>query len=234
MTVLCNVSTARQNEQMSPRLADPDVRSALIDAAARLLAEHEPLTIRRLAGEVGTSTMAVYTHFGGMDELLAEVRREGFRRLAAHLEAVPPTTDPVADLLSLGWAYCTNAVTNPDLYRVMFLETTVDLEEAAFGAATFLPVVAGVERCVEAGRLEVASAWDTAVQLWGLTHGMVTLALGGMVTVGELLDHLQATIRACLVGYGDSPADVDTPARGAHRPVDVRRARARPRSTVRA
>ena len=42
---------------------------------------------RRIAGEVGTSTMAVYTYFAGMEELRREVAREGFRRLAAYLDA---------------------------------------------------------------------------------------------------------------------------------------------------
>jgi len=43
------------------------------------------------------STMAVYTHFGGMAYLRQEVRREGFARLRTHLEWVEPTNDPVTD-----------------------------------------------------------------------------------------------------------------------------------------
>src|SRR4051812_34653733 len=47
------------------------MRMALIDAAARLIATEGlgGLTLRRVTEEVGTSTMAVYTHFGGMPEL---------------------------------------------------------------------------------------------------------------------------------------------------------------------
>src|SRR5688572_6299691 len=109
---------------MSPKPADPAVRVALIEAAARLIAAEGParLTLRRLAHEVGTSTMAVYTHFGGMDEVRREVRREGFARLGAHLSGTPTTDDPVADLGLLGVAYYVNAVTNPNLYRAMFME----------------------------------------------------------------------------------------------------------------
>src|SRR3954468_5048474 len=103
---------------VSPKPADPRVRSALIESAAQLLADHQPLTIRRLAADVGTSTMAVYTHFGSMDDLRRGGCREGFARLAAHLAAVTPTSDPVADLGALGWAYCVNGLTNPNLYRV--------------------------------------------------------------------------------------------------------------------
>ena len=194
---------------MSPRSADPAVRAALIESAARLLAEREPLTLRRVAAEVGASTMAVYTHFGGMEELRREVRREGFARLATHMAAVRPTTDPVCDLAALGWAYCLNALTNPDLYRAMFLETTVDTVEAVSNVATFLPTVSAVERCTVAGRLSVPTPWDAAVQLWAFTHGLVALTLAGMLAVPELLRHLRGGLRASLIGYGDEPAAAD-------------------------
>jgi AcrR family transcriptional regulator len=199
------------------------VRQALLERAAHLVAARKPVTLRGLAADVGTSTMSIYTHFGSMEELLREVRREGFSRLAAHLAEVPDTKDPVSDLVALGWAYCLNAVANPDMYRVMFLDTSADMEEAAFGAATFLPVLSNVERCIETGRLTAPSAWAVSVELWALTHGMVTLAIGGMLTVDDLLEHLHGAIRACLIGYGDEPAKTDR---------SIRRVRRRMESTT--
>ena len=203
------------------RPADPRVRQALLERAAHLLAERQPVTLRGLAADVGTSTMAIYTHFGSMDDLLREVRREGFSRLAAHLADVPVTKDPVGDLVALGWAYCLNAVANPDMYRVMFLDTSADMEEAAFGAATFLPVLTNVERCIADGRLTTPSAWDASVEMWALTHGMVTLALGGMLSVDELLEHLHSAIRACLIGYGDDPSKADRSLRNVRRRMEA-------------
>lgn len=75
---------------------------------------------RRLAREVGASTMAVYHHFGGMPRLLAAVTDEGFRQLDAHLAAVPTTDDPVAALGRLALAYRAAARKNPHLYDLMF------------------------------------------------------------------------------------------------------------------
>lgn len=190
---------------MSPKPADPRVRSSLVEHAARLLAHPDGLTIRRLAAEVGTSTMAVYTHFGGMEDLRRAVRREGFTRLAQHMDSVSATRDPVADLSSLGAAYCINAITNPDLYRAMFLEAPIDADDEAVGAATFEPVIAAVERCMGAGRFAPADPKALAVQLWSMTHGMVTLAIAGLLTVDELLEHLTAMARSLYVGYGDRP-----------------------------
>src|SRR5258708_29979814 len=105
---------------MSPRTADPALRMALVESAAKLIAEEGSggLTLRRLAKQVGTSTMAIYTHFGGMDELRQEVRREGFRRLAQHLHAVVPSRDPVFDLGLVGLGCCNNPLIHHQLYWV--------------------------------------------------------------------------------------------------------------------
>src|SRR5688572_29989951 len=114
-----------------PKAADPAVRVALLESAARIIAEEGPsrLTLRRLANEVGASTMVVYTHFGSMPEVRREVRREGFARLGAQLAAVEVTGDPVADYFVLGWAYFRNGTQDPNLYRAMFLDGPVDAED---------------------------------------------------------------------------------------------------------
>ena len=76
------------------------MRRRLLESAAHLLGEEGPsaLSARRLAAEAGTSTMAVYTHFGGMPALVRAVVAEGFRRLYERVGAVPLTDDPVHDL----------------------------------------------------------------------------------------------------------------------------------------
>src|SRR5688500_8215711 len=187
---------------MSPKAQDPQVRSALIEAAARLLAEHGPggLTTRRLATEVGTSTMAVYTYFAGMDELRKEVAREGFRRLAAYLDAVPDSDDPVYDLSALGGAYFVNALTNYDLYRFMFLENP---EDDDVGEGTFERLVRGVERAMAASRFEKADPLGHATQLWVMAHGIVTLHKAGCLTVEEALQTTSQMALNLFVGFGD-------------------------------
>ena len=91
------------------------MRSQLVEAAARRLAEHgrDGLTVRSLAGDVGASTQVVYTHFDGLDDLLAEVWREGYRRFAVALDAPAITDDPVADFIEQGWRYRHFARTQP-------------------------------------------------------------------------------------------------------------------------
>ncbi len=189
---------------MSPKAQDPQVRAALIEAAARLLAEHGPdaLTTRRLAAEVGTSTMAVYTYFAGMDELRREVAREGFRRLAAYLDAVPDTEDPIYDLSALGGAYFINALNNYDLYRFMFLENP---EDDDVGEGTFQRLVRGVERAIEQGRFrEGEDALNLATQLWAMAHGVVTLHKAGCLTIEEAVSTMAQMALNLFMGFGDT------------------------------
>jgi AcrR family transcriptional regulator len=164
-----------------------DVRRRLLEAAALLLDEEGPnaLTARRLASAAGTSTMAVYTHFGGMPALVREIVSEGFKRLADHVTDHPRTDDPVADLADLALAYRANAMENPHLYSVMFGATSLGgyrlaPEERAVGIYTFVVLSEAVARAMDAGRLRRADPGLVAQQLWTAMHGYVMLELAGL------------------------------------------------------
>ena len=193
---------------VSPKIADPTLRTALIETAARLIAEEGSagLSLRRLANEVGTSTMAIYTHFGSMDEVRGAVRREGFARLAAHLGGVEETGDTVADLTLLGWAYYRNAVTNPNLYRAMFMEYPVAVSHVGVGIETFVVLVLAVDRCIRAGRFIPADPAELATQVWSMEHGIVALHLGGFLSSEQALATFTATGGHLMRAFGDDPA----------------------------
>jgi AcrR family transcriptional regulator len=128
--------------------------------------------------------MAVYTHFGGLPELVRAVVREGFARLADHLGAVPETDDPLLDLAALGEAYRANALDNPNLYAVMFGTASLGGyrlhdDELAEGRYTFDMLVAATQRTIDAGIFRPADAEAIAGQLWSAVHGYVMLELAG-------------------------------------------------------
>src|SRR5687768_10398614 len=122
-----------------PRPRSPEIRLALIDRAAALLARREPVTLASLVAGTGVSTMAVYTYFDGMTGLWAAVRQEGFTRLGERLALVHPGRDPVRHLAALGVAYVEHALANPDLYRAMF-DSIVDLPDPGVAAVAFAPI----------------------------------------------------------------------------------------------
>ena len=192
---------------MSPKPADAHVRTALLETAAHIVAAEGSggLTLRRLAREVGTSTMAVYTHFGGMTELRREIRHEGFARLGADLAAVEATGDPVADFLVLGWAYYTNGTTDPDLYRAMFMDGPVDARDAGAGLDTFEQCVAAAQRCIDGGRFDPADALDLATQAWAMLHGIVSLQLAHLLPADQASAALLASGHNLFRAFGDDP-----------------------------
>jgi AcrR family transcriptional regulator len=196
---------------VSPRRADPEISNALVDAAARLLAEEGPaaLSTRRLAAAVGTSTMAVYTHFGGMDDLVRAMVREGFARLHDRMTRVRATDDPVADAITLGHAYRDNALANPHLYSVMFGGSALGGfaltdDDRQHGRYTLASLVDTVSRAMDVGRYRKGDPQLVAQQMWIALHGLVTLDLGGyLVPPYDAEICFDNQLRALMLGAGD-------------------------------
>jgi AcrR family transcriptional regulator len=213
------------------------VRDELVHAAVGLLDDHGPdaLQTRKVASAAGTSTMAVYTHFGGMRGLIAEVAEEGLRQFDAAL-TVPETTDPVADLFACGTAYRRFAIERPHMYRLMFGSTsahginapahnvlTRTVSEISEHYPSFAHVVRVVHRSMLAGRITTGSADDDASvvalasQFWSLIHGFVMLELAGYyggsaAAVGPVLASATTNL---LVALGDSPERLEQSQRSA-------------------
>ncbi|MEV5824305.1 TetR/AcrR family transcriptional regulator [Spirillospora sp. NPDC052242] len=187
------------------RAKDPAVRTLLLERAAHMLRTREPVTLRSLVAGTGVSTMAVYTHFGGMDGMWRALRQEGFTRLAAGFSEVPASDDPVRDLATLIAAYAANALDHPDLYRVMF-DASVELEDLRAADDTLEHLVQAVRRAVDAGRLHPdVVPLDLAIQCWAVAHGLVSLVAGGPLP-RETLAHGVPMLSALLAGAGDEPA----------------------------
>jgi AcrR family transcriptional regulator len=202
------------------------VRQDMLSAAVDLLHKHGPdaLQTRKVAGAAGTSTMAVYTHFGGMRGLIAAVAEEGLRQFDA-AQRLPQTADPVADLIATGAAYRRYAIKRPHMYRLMFGSTsahginapsgnvlTLTVAEIEQHHPSFAHVVRAVRRCMLAGRITEGGADDdvsvvaTAAQFWAAIHGFVMLELAGYYgddgsAVAPVLDSI---ISKLLVALGDS------------------------------
>jgi len=213
------------------------IRDEMLHAAVGLLDGHGPdaLQTRKVASAAGTSTMAVYTHFGGMRALIAAVAKEGLRQFDVAL-TVPQTGDPVTDLFTCGGAYRRYAIARPHMYRLMFGSTsahginaparnvlTLTLAEIDQDYPSFAHVVRGVHRCMLAGRITVGSPDDdatvvaTAAQFWALIHGFVMLELAGYygddgAAVAPVLGSVTSNL---LVALGDSPERVRQSVRSA-------------------
>jgi AcrR family transcriptional regulator len=207
------MSTREASTEMGPR-------DRVLAAALRLVAAGGPEAVqaRRLAAEAGTSTMAVYTHFGGMGQLITEVVRVGYIWFGQRLAEAPRGGDPVADLLALGLAYRDYALENPQLYCLMFGATVPPGRRAGSGQsvaaaagaltearAAFAQLVALVTRVMEAGSGSREGPGSAAFQLWSAVHGHVLLEIAGFFD-GEGAERFLLPLLAKLAaGIGADP-----------------------------
>lgn len=186
------------------RTRDPAVRTLLVERAAMMLRTREPITLRSLVAGTRLSTMAVYTHFGGMDGVWRALRQEGFTRLAATFATVPTSEDPVQDLTALAAAYLGNALDHPDLYRVMF-DANFDLEDLKAADATLEYMVQAAERSRQTGRFRAdTDPLDVATQTWTVAHGLVSLVANGPLPPHTLTNGVPL-LTALFINTGDDP-----------------------------
>lgn len=195
----------------------PSTRDRLVAAALAVLERDGPAAVqaRTVASEIGASTMAVYTHFGGMPTLIEAVLREGLSRFAEHTRAVPHTDDPMADLIAGGLAYGEFAMRNPQLYRLLFglsdfgaaykpLAEGATPWDLAEGVDALSVLVAAVERVIEAGRIRPHEPTAAATQILSATHGFVLLAMSGFIDPQGLQDVMIPLAVNLVVGLGDT------------------------------
>ncbi len=202
-------------------LSRSERRAHMLEVASALLEEEGPeaLRARDLTGRVGASTQAVYTLFGGMPGLFEALVADGFRRFAAHIEAVPESEDPVADFFAQGRAYCEWALEHPQHYRLMFgltgggLRRHAGLEMSVArnfvgppeGLAAFQIMVRAMDRIEASGRIRPVDSLVAAGQFLSATHGYLLLAIGGVFGREEDgLEVIAALATNLMVGLGDS------------------------------
>lgn len=194
-----------------PRSADPHLRAGIIATAARLLATEGSLSARRLANELGTSTMVVYTHFGGMDELTRQVMRRGFVDFGTELDRGAVTNDSVADWATYLWNYRRFALREPHLYTVMFGPRLAafnrgDPADRAAARSTYVSLLRRIHVCVNAGRWEVDDVTTAGDATWSGVHGHTTLELSGFFeAVGrDPVRSFSEILSRMSIGFGDS------------------------------
>lgn len=201
-----------------------DIRQQLIDAGIVILERDglPALSVRKLAAEVGTSTMVVYTHFGSMTGVVDAVAGEAFARFAQALADVPHTDDPVADFLSIGTAYRRFAIDKPQRYQLMFgtvAPATLSTQRkdltvtghAGCSDESFQVLRASVRRLIDAERIRPGDDAAIAGRIWSVIHGAVMLEMAGFFghEGHGMIDILGPLAVDMLVGLGDERERVE-------------------------
>jgi AcrR family transcriptional regulator len=184
-------------------------RDALLRAAHELLVTQGPsaLTVRRVAAEAQTTTMNLYSRFGGKYGIIDELYAEGFRRLHDALRAVTPSDDPISDLRRGAAAYRRFALDNPAYYSIMFQKPIADFEPSdaarAVAQATLGELASRLQAAMADGTVHAADPIATAISVWAACHGLVSLEAVSTVPDGVDWDATySSTVDALLSGLG--------------------------------
>lgn len=195
-----------------------NLRQALVEAALELIAETGPqgFTLSEAAKRADVTPAAVYRHFAGRDDLIAEVARQGFDIFGALLEYAYDAGKPsaLAAFEATGRAYMAFARKYPGHYMAMFesglsfadhpglaqvAQRAHDvMDRAAGGLAANLPA----ERRPPARMI--------AAHVWAMSHGVVELFLrgnGAGKSPFPAEELLETGIGIYLRGLGIIPAD---------------------------
>nr|WP_319251057.1 TetR/AcrR family transcriptional regulator [uncultured Celeribacter sp.] len=195
-----------------------NLRQALIEAALTLIEDKGPtgFSLSEAAKTAGVTPAAVYRHFEGREDLIAEIAFQGFEVFADLLEYAYETGQPsaMASFEATGRAYLAFARKYPGHYVAMFesgisTQRTPELYQVATRALGVL------ERAAEHLTAPMPAATRPPAQMvaahvWAMSHGVVELFARG--TPGQKSpyspeDLLESGIGIYLRGLGLVPHD---------------------------
>ncbi len=164
-----------------------NLRQALVEACLALIAEKGPtgFTLSEAAREAGVTPAAVYRHFDGREDLIAEAARQGFEIFAGLLSDAHDGARPsaLAAFSAMGRAYLAFARSHPGHYVAMFesgisVNRTPELAAAARGAMGVMESAADALSCNIPPGLRPPPQMFSA-HVWALSHGVVELFARG-------------------------------------------------------
>ncbi|MFZ1469486.1 MAG: TetR/AcrR family transcriptional regulator [Paracoccaceae bacterium] len=194
-----------------------NLRQALVEAALALIAQKGPqgFTLSEAAKAADVTPAAVYRHFAGRDDLLAEVARQGFDIFAALMDYAWNDGKPtaLAAFEATGRAYLAFARKYPGHYQAMFESglqpaNHPDLAQIAYRARAATDRAAeAILATLPATRRPPASMVSAHIR--ALSHGVVELNLRGNGSGAPFPPEelLEAATGIYLRGLGLIPAD---------------------------
>ncbi len=164
-----------------------NLREALVMACLHLIEEKGPtgFTLSEAAREAGVTPAAVYRHFEGREDLIAEAALQGYEIFGDLMEHAYGTGQPsaLASFEATGRAYLAFARRYPGHYVAMFesgisIQRTAALNLAATRAMGVLEKAAReLSKHIPADKRPPAQMF--AAHIWALSHGVVELFARG-------------------------------------------------------
>jgi len=164
-----------------------------IAAEARKLLDAEgvdAVTMRRVAGAVGITAMAVYRHYPDRNGLLNALANAGFAELATRLTAARLKGDLATRMRKVLDVNVDFALEQPRLFELMFLRNRpgarkFPVDFAAGKSPTANQFAELMAEGIRAGVFADVDIWEIAFETGALLQGLVMLYQGGRIDATE-------------------------------------------------
>jgi AcrR family transcriptional regulator len=208
-----------------------NLRQALVEASLELIEEKGPtgFTLSEAAKRAGVTPAAVYRHFEGREDLIAEAARQGYAIFGDLMEHAYAGGQPsaLAAFEATGRAYLAFARRFPGHYVAMF-ESGISIQRTPELHAAATRAMAVLEKAATdlAGRIPPDKRPPPqmfSAHIWAMSHGVVELFARGSPGTRSPFppeDLLETGIGVYLRGLGLLPPDADAaPARSTPAPA---------------
>jgi AcrR family transcriptional regulator len=160
-----------------------NLRQALVEAALELIREKGPtgFTLSEAAKQAGVTPAAVYRHFEGREDLIAEAARQGYEIFVDVMQYAYDTGQPSAlsAFEATGRAYLAFARKYPGHYIAMF-ESGISVNRTPELAAVSMRARGVLEQAAEDLNQHIPidkrpPASMFSAHIWAMSHGVVEL-----------------------------------------------------------
>ncbi len=163
-----------------------DIKKMILDASMKLFIEEgfEHVTMRKIADLIEYSPTTVYLYFKDKNEIFFHLHELGFQKMLEMNSNLPEIKNPLMRLYKMGENYINFGMQNQEFYDVMFIQHAPmdalaqmencdwSLGDTAIGALQVL-----LQECMEKGLIQKAPVEAVAMAIWGMVHGLVSLAI---------------------------------------------------------
>ena len=209
---MSTVPHAAVSPTQDPRLATAARNvEAILDAAERLLQNHQEASISAVASEAGVSRVTVYSHFADRHRLIEALAERAVQRATVVLESAEPerghAVDALQRVIAAGWE---------EIGRHQAIATAAIAELSGHAMhRSHEPARRVIGRLVERGRAEGAFRADVPVgwlvtSCLALMHSAAEGVRGGELNATAALYVLSVTITDLFVGRSNEAANRTT------------------------
>jgi AcrR family transcriptional regulator len=163
-----------------------DIKKLILDASVKLFVEEGfgHVTMRKIADLIEYSPTTVYLYFKDKNEIFFHIHQMGFQKMLQMNERLADIKNPLMRLYKMGENYIEFGMKNPEFYDVMFIqgapmealeqmdECNWSLGDTALGSLKSL-----LQECMEKGLIQKTPVEAAAMAIWGMVHGLVSLAI---------------------------------------------------------